>query len=163
MYRYAYYCSRCHDVDEYTTLPVESPECIVDHVETHDSGMISLWRDRDDRVVSDHYETGGDCSRIDQPRPWAARNSAYSFVRNIFPDNATAVEADGKQYLVCKFAHNGCIFRKEAALGLQDPRTRKTFYNSLRRHEAKCSHAPKPDPGPESEIEEEREQGSDDE
>ena len=59
MYRYAYYCSRCHDIDEYTTLPVESPECIVDHVETHDSGMISLRRDRDGRVVSDHYETGG--------------------------------------------------------------------------------------------------------
>jgi hypothetical protein len=126
-------CDACSDLEDLYTLASETVQPVFDHFAAHASAVVTVWRDKEGRLVADHHVTDDTQSRNETKRPWANPRNGYTFVRNVFPPGS--LDETGTM-LRCRAS--GCDFRKLLPKGPQDIAVRRTFSNSLLRHEAKC-------------------------
>ena len=130
LFVYRYFCSLCGE-DEFETVPDTTAQQVLDHADAHGKDLISVWqRPADGLWFSDHFV--GPMRNL-KKTPWIAANSAFRFVKNVFPD---AIQSTDSERLCCR--HVGCDFSIKPKNGLNVPSVRTVVYGALARHECVC-------------------------
>ena len=115
------------------TIPDTSAKQILDHVECHGRELITIWkRRRDGAHFSDHFlgEARKNCNT-----PWSNSNANYCRAADHFPFN-NRIPGNSNSLKCC---HPGCDKTFTPRAGLNGPRIRTYFYNTVRRHEGDCA------------------------
>ncbi len=130
---FVYSCSACQA--QFQTGAAELPSEALNHAKAHGRELITIWS-KDQALYADCFTATG--SRLDaRPyRPWLIRANKFTFVRQIVPEQNATISGQNGNTLRCR--NYACNFRLSIPQGIQQRGLRKTFYNSLRKHELKC-------------------------
>jgi hypothetical protein len=138
-YDYAYRCDVC--CMTFSTGAVVQPLAAVEHAEAHKRKELITIREKEGDFYSDARTLSG--SRDEQLgyRPWMVKSNKFRFHKHVFPIGNLTMAGEAGGLMRCR--HPECEFRVKLKHGAQVASVRKTFYNSLRRHEGCCPFAPK--------------------